>query len=34
MYKIESKLKEFFLNMKLLLKDKYNEFLKNYVLDG
>ncbi|KFN01737.1 hypothetical protein D0U04_17685 [Bacillus clarus] len=33
-YKIESKLKEPFLNTKALSKDKYNEFLKNYVLDG
>ncbi len=34
MYKIESKLKEPFLNTKSLSKDKYNDFLKNYVLDG
>lgn len=34
MYKIESKLKEPFLNTKSLSKDKYNEFLKNNVLDG
>lgn len=34
MYKIESKLKEPFLNIKSLSKDKYNDFLKNYVLDG
>ncbi|GLV62947.1 hypothetical protein Bmyc01_16170 [Bacillus mycoides] len=33
-YKIESKLKEPFLNAKSLSKDKYNDFLKNYVLDG
>ncbi|PEB42990.1 two-component system regulatory protein YycI [Bacillus pseudomycoides] len=31
---IESKLKEPLLNAKTLSKDKYSEFLKNYVLDG